>query len=122
MRLLGAATITRRRRAAGTRAATGYWTPGAATDTSIVASVQPATGEDLQVLPEGLRTARGIRVFTSSELRTADPTVGTTSDELVIAGLYGIDSGTYQVQLVKAFLHRGLQHHDAVATRHQEAA
>lgn len=119
--LLGATTITRRRYSAGSRATTGYWTEGATTDTSITASVQPASGEDLQVLPEGERTRRAIKVYTTTELRTTSPQDGTRSDELVIAGLVGIDDGTYQVESVAPY-YALLGHHKAIAVRAQEAA
>lgn len=118
--LLGTVTITRRRYSAGSRAATGYWVEGSSTDSSITASVQPASGEELQVLPEGTRTKRAIRVYTTTELRTADPQAGTSADDLVISGLVGIDDGTYQVQHVKSY-YALLAHHKAIAVRRQEA-
>lgn len=118
--LLGVTTITRRRYSAGSRASTGYWVEGSSTDSSIVASVQPASGEELQVLPEGERTKRAIRVYTATELRTTDPQAGTSSDELVISGLVGIDDGTYQVQHVEPY-YALLAHHKAIAVRRQEA-
>lgn len=119
--LLGAVTITRRRYAAGTRGGDGYWTDGAATDTSITASVQPASGKTLEILPEGERSKRSIRVYTTTDLRTTSPQDGTRSDELVIAGVTGIDDGIYQVQHVESH-YALLAHHKAIAVRRQEAA
>lgn len=118
--LLGAVTITRRRVAAGSRGSDGRWTNGASTDTSIVASVQPAGGEDLQLLPEGLRSRRAVKVYTTTELEVADQAAGVLGDQLVISGLVGIDDGTYQVQNVAPY-YALLGHHRAVAVMVQEA-
>lgn len=119
--LLGATTITRRRVAAGSRGSDGRWTDGASTDTSITASVQPAQGEDLQLLPEGLRIRRTVKVYTATELQAGDQQAGTSPDQLVISGLVGIDDGTYEVQTVKPY-YALLAHHKALATLVQEAA
>lgn len=119
--LLGATTITRRRFAAQTVGADGRPAAGSSTDTSIEASVQPAQGEDLQILPEGLRARQSIKVYTGTELRTADQRGGTPADQLVISGLVGIDDGTYQVQLIQPY-HALLAHHKALATLVQESA
>lgn len=120
MILLGATTITRRRYSAGSRASTGYWTEGSTTDTSITASVQPASGKDLKLLSEGERTKRAIKVYTTADLRTTSPQNGTRSDELVISGVTGIDDGTYQVQHVESY-YALLAHNKAIAVRRQEA-
>lgn len=117
--LLGTATITRRRYAAGSRGADGRWVEGTATDTSIVASVQPASGEELQRLPEGERTRVAIQVYTATELRATLQAGGTRSDSLIIAGLVGIDDGTYQVAQVDPY-YALLGHHDAIAVKEQE--
>lgn len=119
--LLGATTITLRRVAAGSRGSDGRWSDGARTDSSITASVQPAQGEDLQALPEGLRSRRTIKVYTTTELRTADQQAGTSPDQLVLSGLAGVDDGTYEVQTVQPW-YALLPHHKALATLVQEAA
>lgn len=119
--LLGATTITRRSVAAGSRGSDGRWSDGAATDTSITASVQPAQGEDLQILPEGLRTLRAIKVYTAAELQPGDQQGGTSPDQLIISGLTGIDDGTYEVQTVSPY-YALLAHHKALAVLVQESA
>lgn len=119
--LLGATTITLRRVAAQSVGSDGRGVDGSSSDTEIMASVQPAQGEDLQVLPEGLRSRRTIKVYTETELRTADQQAGTAPDKLVLSGLSGIDDGTYEVQTVQPW-YALLPHHKALATLVQEAA
>lgn len=60
---------------------------------SINASVQPATGRDLQRLPEGTRTAEVRAIFTTSELLTQG--VDQSPDVLAIEGF------AYEVQTVE---------------------
>lgn len=77
--------ITVRRRVAGTTA-DGRYTEGAATETSSVeATVQPASTEDLQLLPEGLRASKSISIWTRHELRTALQG-GAPGDQVVYRG------------------------------------
>lgn len=64
-------TYTRTRYAPGT-VTNGVGARGAPALASIVASVQPITGKDLQSLPEGRRADEAKAVFTTSELRVAD--------------------------------------------------
>lgn len=65
--LLGERLVTRRRFAPGTRV-TGKWVEGAATDTAIQASIQPARGDDLLPLPEGRRTHMVRKVYSATEI------------------------------------------------------
>ena len=60
------------RRAAGAYVA-GLWTPGEVDPAfvSVVASVQPATREDLQRLPEGQRIVGAYKLFTDTRLLLA---------------------------------------------------
>ena len=53
--ILGAATYTARHAAPGTWSA-GVYTPGTETTYTVVGSLQPASGEQLQLLPEGARS------------------------------------------------------------------
>lgn len=50
----------------------GVWTEGASTATTLYASVQPAIGQELMVLPEGLRTRATVKIYTDQELNTAE--------------------------------------------------
>jgi len=110
---LGAETITRRRYAATSWGTDGRPVLGTSTDTSIVASVQVATGEDLQRLPEGFRSAEAIRVFTATELRVGDQRSKLEADRLVRGSI------VYQVQHVEPE-HPLIQHYEAIATRMAE--
>ena len=114
MTILGQESITLRRRAAGTRGSDGRWTPGASADSTIKASVQPATGDDLAILPEGLRQKRGKRVYTRTELRVGNLDDSTDADRLVI------DGTVYQVQHVERE-RSVIAHYKAIALAEQEA-
>lgn len=81
-----AQAITLKRRAAGTTTL-GRYTPGAQTTSTISGAVVPATGKDLERLPEGMRARATIRIILETELIVhPDP------DEIVWLG------STYEVQ------------------------
>lgn len=46
----------------------GEWVDGAPAPLTIQASVQPVTGQELLVLPEGRRSSDVVKIYTSSEL------------------------------------------------------
>lgn len=95
MSILGQEPITLRSFAAGSRNALGRWAEGASTDTVIQASVQPAKGQDMTLLPEGSRQSDSKRVYTTSALVTDNQHDGRSADQLVI------DTIVYQVMSVK---------------------
>jgi len=64
--------ITLRRSRAGTYDAHGRWQEQRKDELTITASVQPATAKDLEDVEEGRRTRENIKLFTQTELRTAD--------------------------------------------------
>ncbi len=70
---------------------------GAETETTINASWQPATEQDLMKLPEGERNRRVLKVYTDAdnELLEQNDTTKTPADQLEIKGL------RYEVQLVE---------------------
>lgn len=57
---------------------------GAPTDTTIRATVYPATGRDLEALPEGERQRDVVIAQCLAEVRVSDPRDSTTSDRLII--------------------------------------
>ena len=61
----------------------------------IMASVQPLNGNDLELLPEGDRAEDSRRLYTASEVRTADQHCGRPADQIII------DGKTYKVIEVK---------------------
>lgn len=86
--LLSARDITRRRFAAGSRNGSGVWVDGAATDSTIRASVQPLSGSELQRLPEGERERRRRKVYVrdADDLRVASQFAQHSADRLLIDG------------------------------------
>jgi hypothetical protein len=66
----------------------GWAVPGlsAVQTFAIVASVQPASGRDVERLPEGLRDRETMALFTATELRVAVPASGLPGDRLEVDG------------------------------------
>lgn len=69
----------------------GRFTEGTTTAQEQKVSVQPMTGRDLQLLPEGLRVRNSIVVFSREELKTADTALKVPADQVVYK------SRTYEV-------------------------
>ena len=59
---------------------------GTPTEFTIRASVQPVTGEELQLLPEGRRSRRVLKAYTPTVLRTADERTQTPADQVQVDG------------------------------------
>lgn len=104
------ADTTRKRQAAG-EYIDGIWYDGGWTEATITASVQPASGTDLERLPEGLRTTDIVTVFTSDALRVANETSGYKSDRVVFQG------EEYEVIEVEQWTLPQLPHYKATAAR-----
>lgn len=115
MGLLGAITLTRRRFAAPTWD-DGRATAGTAADTTFIGSLQPMRGRDRQVLPEGLRSYDGRKVYCPiGTLRTEDQHAGTPADQVLVG------SDPFTVIHVDDD-HRLIPHDRAYLVRLQEAA
>lgn len=56
-------------------------------DTTITALVQPATPQELQMLPEGSRNGNVVSVWSISEIRVSDGATN-ESDVLIVAGAF----------------------------------
>lgn len=95
MSILGQEAITLDRFAAGLFGADGRWVIGAATSSTIQASVQPMQGQDRELLEESQRQLDGKKVYTTTALRTADQHASLAADRLTI------DSIVYEVVNVK---------------------
>ncbi len=69
----------------------GDWVESGETDIPITASIQPATGKDLQNLEQGRRNGAVYAVFTDTAIQTAEHAVGATpatkADRLTIGGI-----------------------------------
>lgn len=83
---LAAGTYTLIQRAHGGLDAAGRELPRTEVTTPLIASVQPASGEDLQRLPEGVSATDLLTVFTRTPLITADTTTGRDADVIVVGG------------------------------------
>ena len=94
--ILGLSSVTRRRFAAGSRGSDGRWDPGAATDSTILMSVQPLSGRELSTLPEGERSAVNLKGYTEADVRTLDQVAGEAADHIIIAS--GRWAGTYEAR------------------------
>lgn len=64
----------------------GRWVEGVPSEFSILASVQPANGEDLQALPEGRRKDAVYKLYTDTVLLSASPEAKRNPDRVVLFG------------------------------------
>lgn len=116
MTILGATSVTLSRYPVGSTGSDGRYDPGTPTDSTIQAAVQPATGRQMETLPEGERQKRGLFIMTESELKT---------EEQMSAGPRSADRITYEsevfeVRKVEKFA-MILPHYEAIAVRLDEA-
>lgn len=108
--------ITLRRTAESNYDANGRWLEGAATETPLVANVQPATARQREVLPEGDREMEAIAVVLETYNRGAVLPIksGSTlqdADSLVVGGV---------VYIVRDVADRSIHGHlEIVATREE---
>lgn len=106
---LGGVAVTRLRAAVGAYA-NGYWQAGTSVTDAITCSVQPMTGRDLQVLPEGQRADEVQVFYSNSELRTREPQQW-DADTLLFAGV------TWRVIRVKTWAALGATYYRALAAK-----
>lgn len=83
--LAEAASYTVTRFAAGTRAK-GVYTPGAGTAITRLMAVQPATGKEIDRLPEGARNRETLRCYSSEDLRAPEQGTSTGGDRFTYNG------------------------------------
>lgn len=76
-------TITVKRPSAGDYDSDGHWTEGDYDENDILANVQGLSPSEVQLLPEGFRTRRAIKIYSATELKEADVTTGTSADVIV---------------------------------------
>ena len=90
----------------------GRWVAGSTTALSVTASVQPVKlkHDELLHLPAGDRNRAAIRVYTPSELRSANETDGTPADFVTW------DGEQWEVVKVDAWT-LGIAHYKAIALR-----
>ncbi len=115
MRMLGTATHTWRRFAAGSAGSDGRFVDGSTTTATLRGSLQPATGDDVATLPEGERTKRVRVLFTTTALRAVDQSARTSADQV------SVDGDWFEVREVKPYGTTPLAHHRAILVAVQEA-
>lgn len=90
-------TYTLRRYEAG-EYVKGRWVAGGTyTETSIIASIQPVTGKERELLPEGERTKEVIRIYTKYGLRQAIEQQNVKGDQISYKGR------VYEVRMVETW-------------------
>jgi len=77
-------------------------------------SVQPASGKDLQQVPEASRTREILKLFTMDELFTASETQGRDSDRVNINGI------DYEVQSEIRWRVKSLDHNQYLLVAHEQ--
>lgn len=115
MRMLGTATHSWRRFAAGSAGTDGRYVEGSITSSTLRGSLQPATGDDVETLPEGERSKRVRVLFTATELRTVDQSARTSADQV------SVDGDWYEVRTVKPYGTTPLAHRRVVLVAVQES-
>ncbi len=68
--------------------------PAVSSETEIFASIQPMTGKDLMLLPEGMRNSGTFKIYSDCELMSVDVPGCDTPDQILSEGV------TYQVRMV----------------------
>lgn len=74
--------FTINRTAAGTMVKGKFVNSGAVTPVSILASVQPLQGKDVNLLPEGRKTSQAVWIYTDTQLI---PLTATTNPDILLA-------------------------------------
>ncbi|TQE99496.1 MAG: hypothetical protein FKY71_08295 [Spiribacter salinus] len=92
----------------------GIWTPGGITPFTVQASVQPASPEDMERLPEGRRDRQSFMLYSDLALRAADDNTGVNAD------VVEIDGADYQVQMTAPWQNGVIPHNVALVTRKVE--
>lgn len=93
----------------------GKFVPGGPTTFSIKTSWQPATGRELEALPEGMRQSTVFKGYPSTEVKTADPKTLQAEDVIT-----GPDGGSYRVVLVGPWQNALINHYKFMAVREKE--
>lgn len=84
----------------------GKWVDGAESTFPIQCTYQPARGAELQTLPEGRRIEVNYKIYTATQLRTADQKDKTVPDRVTGPdnNIYEvIDGGNYQNGLINHY-------------------
>jgi len=97
--------FTVKRMAAGTWVK-GKFTEGAVTSFSIMASVQPLKGKEIELLPEGRRQSQAVNIYTDTQLNT---TTATTNPDILTA--FGFD---FEILTVEPWQSNVINHYKCI--------
>ncbi len=103
--------VTLRRPTEPTAVVENEYVPAATADTTIKASMQPASHNTLLSLPEGERTRGPMDIITLDELRTADYTTKTEADIIIFNDI------EYEIRDTAPWQYANLAHHEYVGLR-----
>ena len=97
----------------------GVWVPGTEgtvtnPDFTIQTSVQPASGKDLEVLEEGLRTKEILKIYPTTELKAVD------QHNNIEADIVEYNGNDYKVINVKAYQNGIINHYKCLIMRVKE--
>ncbi len=79
-------SMTLRRKIAGSYDSSGKYIEGSYSDIIITGSIQPASQRDLEMLAEGRRISEGMKLYTTTDLKTASPSTGVNADIIIYRG------------------------------------
>lgn len=76
-----------------------------ATEITISASVQPLKANEVNILPDGMRTSRAVKVYSGIELLVANQQQGTLADRFVWRGMTFevVASNMYQCDVINHY-------------------
>lgn len=80
-------------------------------------TVQPASGTDLRVLPEGLRDSEVYNIFTETDAQPALEGTTSKSDEVFLSSDYASDEGWFVVVKRKAWRNNIIPHYHLMVVR-----
>lgn len=86
----------------------GRWQEGEVTEFTIMASVQPLSGEEMQMLPEGRKDTQAVRIYTDTPLKTVSED---NPDILLYAG------NSYEVTTVEPWQSNVISHYKCLAVK-----
>ena len=109
----GPEPITLKRVSSGPAFVNGFATKPASADVVIQAVIWPTGGQELQVLPEGLRTREARTLVTTSALQAA------INPDVAYPDRFAYDGSTWEVQIVTNWSQKG-SYYLSIATKLEE--
>lgn len=92
----------------------GIWQGGATSSFTIEASVQPATPDDIQLLPEGKRDRLAYTLYSDTALRIANDNTQQPGDVVTI------DGETFEAMARRPWQNNIIDHHVAIVVKEAE--